>query len=73
MEPGGNEADGAWWCGRTSWTASPSGGPTAGRAIPKETNEVHVPSVIAEGRLFHRQGNLLAVYDLRPESYAAKK
>jgi hypothetical protein len=33
------------------------------------TKEVYVCPVIAEGRLFHRHGNLLAVYDLRPASY----
>ena len=33
------------------------------------TKEIYVAPTIAAGRLFHRHGNLLAVYDLRPESY----
>jgi len=42
----------------------------AGQFKPiRGTKEVYVAPVIAEGRLFHRHGNLLAVYDLRPESY----
>jgi outer membrane protein assembly factor BamB len=36
------------------------------------TKEIYVAPTIAEGRLFHRHGTVLVVYDLRPGSYDSR-